>query len=373
MNVNEQLTKTSPIDEIATRSPLMQSVKQLIQLVAKSDITVLITGESGTGKELAARAIHSLSRRKNGPLVALNCGAIPEGIFESEIFGHEKGSFTSAERSRRGYFEMANKGTLFLDEIGEMPLSVQVKILRVLETSRFIKVGGSDEIAVDVRIVAATNKDLEHEVSRGTFRQDLYFRLKAVNINLPPLRDRPEDIPALVEQFVFEFAARNGRPAPQFDQASIEMLVHAPWEGNVRELKNFVESLVALSSAKTITVQDVAVRLQPSAGRSNLPVIVTRPSEELDRELLYRTLLELRSDMSVIKGMLQKLSENRTYEIGSNFAQAEEVEAFSLDDMEREQIRRVLSEFEGNRRLAAQALGIGERTLYRKIRRYGIQ
>jgi len=372
MTSGDQLAKLNPIDQITTRSPLMFSVKKLIQLVAGSDITVLVTGESGTGKELVARAIHSLSRRKNGPLVALNCGAIPEGIFESEIFGHEKGSFTSAERNRRGYFEMAHKGTLFLDEIGEMPMSVQVKILRVLETGRFIKVGGSDEIGVDVRVVAATNKDLEREVGRGTFRQDLYFRLKAVTINLPPLRERPEDIPALVEQFVNEFALRNGRPAPQFDPAGLDALSHAPWEGNVRELKNFVESLVALSTAKAISYQDVLNRLPASASRSNLPVILSRPSEELDRELLYRTLLELRADMSQVKGMLQKLSETRSYEIEPHFAQAEEVEAYSLDDMERDQIRKVLTEYSGNRRLAAQALGIGERTLYRKINRYGI-
>jgi DNA-binding NtrC family response regulator len=363
---------SAAIDQITSRSPMMEEVKRLIRLVAASDITALVDGESGTGKELVARAIHQMSRRRNGPLVSVNCGAIPEGIFESEIFGHEKGSFTSAGERRKGYFEMAHRGTLFLDEIGEMPLSVQVKILRVLESGTFLRVGGSEEVNVDVRVVAATNKDLKQEVARGLFRQDLYFRLRAVNINIPPLRDRSEDIPLLVQQFASEFAARNNRPAPEFEPEAIASMKRHYWAGNVRELKNFVESVVALSQSRIIAHSEVEDRLRPSNSTSNLPVLINRPSEDLDRELLYRTLLELRSDMSTVKNLLQGLLESRTREVNSHFVGAEEVETFTLDEMEKEQIRRALQEFGGNRRLAARSLGIGERTLYRKIDRYGL-
>ncbi len=360
------------LDLITSRTPALAEIKRLIKQVAGSDITVLVTGESGTGKELVAHAIHDLSKRRNGPLVSLNCGAIPEGIFESEIFGHEKGAFTSASDRRKGYFEMANRGTLFLDEIGEMPLPVQVKILRVLETGSFVRVGGSDEISVDVRVIAATNKDLEKEVARGQFRQDLYYRLKAVNLALPALRERPDDVPALVLQFATEFALRNNRPIPEFSAEAINLLKRHYWVGNVRELKNFVESLIALSTKKIIEYEDVVMRLSPSGGSVNLPVVLSRPSEDLDKELVYRTLLELRNEMYSIKELLHKLVDVRTREIGVHFETADEVESFALDDMEKEQILKALSEYDGNRRLAAQALGIGERTLYRKIGRYGI-
>ncbi|MFN3821022.1 MAG: sigma-54 interaction domain-containing protein, partial [bacterium] len=247
----------SPLDKIISQSPLMKEVKRVIEQVAASDITVLITGESGTGKELVARAIHSLSPRRKGPLLTVNCGAIPEGIFESEIFGHEKGAFTTALERRRGYFEQADKGSIFLDEIGEMPLPVQVKLLRVLDMGTFMRVGGSGEIKVDVRIIAATNKDLGLEVARGRFRQDLFYRLKAVNIILPPLRDRPEDIPLLVEHFAQEFAQRNRHPLPKFEPEAMELLQKQHWAGNVRELKNFIESLLALSRNEVITEEEI--------------------------------------------------------------------------------------------------------------------
>lgn len=350
----------------------MEEVKRLIRQVASNDITVLITGESGTGKELTAKAIHELSKRGRNSLVSINCGAIPEGIFESEIFGHEKGSFTSASERRRGYFELANRGTLFLDEIGEMPLPVQVKILRVLETGKFLRVGGSEELSVDVRVIAATNKDLERETAKGTFRQDLYYRLKAVNIALPPLRERPEDIPIFIDRFAQEFCARNHRPKPEFDAEAISLMKKHYWVGNVRELKNFVESLIALSTGNVIDYDDVVSRLNPSGGSMNLPMIINRAPEDLDRELMYRTLLELRNEVFSIKEMLKKLLEVRHHEIGVPLNAVEDAETYALDEMERDQIRRALSEFNGNRRLAAQALGIGERTLYRKIGRYGL-
>lgn len=360
------------VDRINSIAPQMLAVKRLIAQVATTDIAVLILGESGTGKELAAQAIHESSPRHRAPLVAVNCGAIPEGIFESEVFGHEKGAFTSAEKARRGYFEMAHRGTLFLDEVGETPLPTQVKLLRVLETGKFLRVGGGEEIAVDVRIVAATNRDLEQEVARGRFRQDLYFRLKTVMITLPPLRERPEDIPLLIKDFSAAFAERNHRPLPEFERDGIDLMQRHYWPGNIRELKNFVESLIALSQQRRITYDSVIAAMQPAGRAGNLPAIINRPSDEQDKELLYRTLLDLRTEISSIKGMLQQLLSRNPVAISPEFSQAEEVEAYTLDEMEREQIQRSLTDHEGNRRAAARALGIGERTLYRKLKKYDL-
>ncbi|NQT35395.1 sigma-54-dependent Fis family transcriptional regulator [bacterium] len=363
----------NPLDEIIGLSPAIRRVKSLIRQVASSDITVLITGESGTGKELVARGIHYLSGRKREPLVSLNCGAIPEGIFESEIFGHEKGSFTSADQRRQGYFEMADKGTLLLDEIGEMPLQVQVKILRVLETGRFLRVGGSREIEVDVRVIASTNKDLGSEVTYRRFREDLYYRLKAVNITVQPLRERPEDVIILAEHFIQEFVRKNKRPEPIIEIGALDILSRQYWAGNVRELKNFIESLIALSHGRAITTEIVRMHLGNDQGNPNLPVVVSRPTADLDQELIYRTLLELKHEMNSIKGLLQQLLLADQAEVGYQFSSAEDVEAYSLDELEKEQIKRALIDFEGNRRKAAKALGIGERTLYRKIRQYNIK
>jgi len=363
----------NPLDEILGVSSVVQQIKALIRQVAPSDITVLISGESGTGKELVARAIHYLSGRRRESTVSVNCGAIPEGIFESEIFGHEKGSFTSADHRRQGYFEMADKGTLFLDEIGEMPIQVQVKMLRVLETGSFLRVGGSSEIKVNVRVLASTNKDLGLEVTRGRFRQDLYYRLKAVNITVPPLREREEDIPLLAEHFARAFALKNNRPEPIFEPIVADILQRQYWAGNVRELKNFVESLVALSQGNVITAEDVRMRLGDETFSPNLPVVVNRSALDLDQELIYRTLLELRQDLNGIEGLLQQLLQTQAGEVQYSFSGAEDVEAYSIDELEREQIRRALIDFKGNRRLAAEALGIGERTLYRKIKQYRLK
>jgi len=376
----EQILK--PLDEILGLSPAIQQIKSLIRQIAASDITVLISGESGTGKELVARAIHMLSKRRNGSLVSVNCGAIPEGIFESEIFGHERGSFTSADQRRQGYFEMADKGSLLLDEIGEMPLQVQVKILRVLETGKFLRVGGSEELNVNVRVIAATNKDLQYETSQGHFRQDLYYRLKAVNITVPPLRERVEDIPILVRYFAKQFGEKNNRPGIYFDNDAIDIIKRHYWAGNVRELKNFIESMIALSHENVINANDVSIRLAGQTANPNLPILVNRPAVELDQELVYRTLLELRHEMNGIKGLLQQLllrkeSESHTEEIqyiqNNQFHAAEEVEVYALDEMEKEQIKRALVDFHGNRRKASEALGIGERTLYRKIKQYKLK
>ena len=376
-NLNDESNQTSseavrdPLDDMIGISPAIKQVKALIRQVAPSDITVLISGESGTGKELVARAVHHHSPRRKGPLVSPNCGAIPEGIFESEIFGHEKGSFTSADQQRKGYFEMANRGTLFLDEIGEMPLQVQVKMLRVLETGSFLRVGGTVEVKVNVRVIAATNKDLSVEVSQGRFRQDLYYRLKAVNISLQPLREQIEDIPLLTEYFAREFAVRNHRPIPLIDPEVPRILQGQYWAGNVRELKNFVESLIALGQDEIISPEIVRVRLGSERGNPNLPVIVGRSDADLNQELIYRTLLELKHDMNSIKGLLQQVIQQQPSEIQYKFKGAEEIKDYSLDEVERDQIERAIDNFNG--RKAAKALGIGERTLYRKIKQYDIK
>ncbi len=357
-------------------TPQIRQVREIIRQVAPADITVLITGESGTGKELVAHAIHRLSRRAAKPMITVNCGAIPEGIFESEVFGHVRGAFTSADRTRKGYFEMAHGGTIFLDEIGEMPLEAQAKILRILEMGEFMKVGSSQVEKVDVRVIAASNRDLGEAVSLGQFRQDLYFRLKAVNIYLPPLRERKDDIPLLVQKFIADFCAKNEIPPVTLTDGALTLLRNAYWEGNVRELKHFIESMIILERRSTIDEDVVARHLsrnQVSGG--HLPVHVPRRSDQVDHDLLIPLLLELKRDISEIKNLLLQHGRLSPLPPGSWIAGGEivpEEAQVSLEDMEREQIARVLKEMRGNRRKAAAALGISERTLYRKIKEYGL-
>jgi len=389
------------LNSIIGNSSSIRRIKSLIKQVANSDISVLITGESGSGKELIAEGIHKLSNRKSQQLITVNCGAIPEGIFESEVFGHEKGSFTSADQKRKGYFEMADRSALFLDEIGEMPLTVQVKILRVLELNRFLRVGGSTEISVDVRIIAATNQDLSYAVENGTFRSDLYYRLNAVTIKSPALRERPEDIPMLTEYFALRFCERNNRPMPQIDSEAIILLQRNYWKGNVRELKNFVESIITLSSGSHITAYGVRERLSTESHSPNLPVLLSKPHQSDDQDMILRTLLELRSDMTGIKSLLQSLIQKNELNANSGFRGTEEVIGYPIDvmdrdynnekinisdpntssgdqirpmsEIERNQIVKTLMEFRGNRRMTARALGIGERTLYRKLKEYDLK
>ncbi len=400
--MNNIKNRNKSLDRILGVSNAISQVKSLILQVAKSDITVLITGESGTGKELVANAIHEFSSRSANPILTLNCGAIPEGIFESEIFGHEKGSFTSASDRRKGYFELADKGTLFLDEIGEMPLQVQVKILRALETGRFLRVGGMQEVSVNVRIIAATNRDLDREVMTGKFRRDLYYRLKAVSIHAPPLRERTEDIPVLAESFLKEFADSNSRPMQRLEGNALSLMTRYYWPGNVRELKNFIESLVALNPEPIITEEFVRSRLERGVSSPNLPVIISKNEEGLDNDLIFRTLLDLRNELSLIKGLLKQVLTKGSYQVEYPFRTSKEIVTYQQDDFERkntfedyvehsdadeqnnqkqlslgevekEQIRRTLSQFEGNRRKTAKALGIGERTLYRKLKQYNLK
>ena len=358
----------------------MKKIVEVIEQVAPTDITVLITGESGVGKEIIARAIHAASNRSKRPLITVNCGAIPEGIMESELFGHERGSFTGASELRKGYFELADGGTIFLDEIGELPLSAQVKFLRILENGEFLRVGSSVPRKVNVRVIAATNKDLELEVRHGRFRADLFFRLRSVNISVPPLRNRPEDIPIFFKRFAEEVSARNNVRFGGITDDAMQMLKEHHWPGNVRELRNAVESMIVLEKGHTIDPEVVRRHLKDLKLRSddrNLPVPFGRSVEQAERELILRALLEIKGNLLELKNFLagqQAASASaRVQEDGGYARTAQEAPSLSLEDMEHKMIAEALERFKGNRRVAARALNISERTLYRKIKQYGLE
>jgi DNA-binding NtrC family response regulator len=383
------MSKREEIQEkygIYGESQAIKEIIAVIEQVAPTDITVLITGESGVGKELVARAIHGESKRANGPFVIVNSGAIPEGILESELFGHEKGAFTGAIETRKGYFEMADGGTIFLDEIGDMPMTTQVKILRVIETGEFMRVGSSQLRKVDVRVITATNKNLEDEVKRGNFREDLYYRLRSVNIYISPLRERREDIPILFEKFVAEFCQKNKVAFAGITNDAMQVLISYHWPGNVRELKNFVESILILENGKIIDANMVRKYLKYDLSgfdfTRNLPIRYGKTSEQADRELIYRALIDIKGDLIEIKNLLDNLATFISKQITSPLALPEAkvdlktgtvIENFSLIDMEKRMIQAALERFNWNKRLAARALKISERTLYRKIKEYGLE
>ncbi|MGK9368824.1 sigma-54 interaction domain-containing protein [Melioribacter sp. Ez-97] len=353
-----------------------KEIRDLIDItmqVAQSDITVLITGESGVGKEVFARAIHGYSKRSDKPLVSVNCGAIPETLLESELFGHKKGAFTGATDDRKGYFEIADGGTLFLDEIAEMALTTQVKLLRVLETKEFMPIGSETVTKVDVRIIAATNKDLQKEVDAKKFRNDLYFRLKAVTLYIPPLRKRKEDILDLANHFLKKFAENNQIKVPLFTKGAEELLVNYNWPGNIRELKNVVETAAALCRNGVIDDDLLKPLLVPEAVEDltprNLPVHLNRSPEALDREMIYRALIEIKKDLIELKNIaLNNAPENNH---GSTTIHPDEV--VPLDELEKRAIINAIKFTGNNRRKAARLLKISERTLYRKLKEYGIQ
>jgi DNA-binding NtrC family response regulator len=354
----------SSIKTLLGNSESMRSLRALITQVAPTDISVLVIGESGTGKELVARALHELSLRRTKPLLVVNCGAIPQGIFESEIFGHERGSYTGADRQRVGYFEQADGGTLFLDEIGETPLPAQVKLLRVLESGEFMRVGSSTTKRVNVRIVAATNVDMAAAVEQGRFRHDLYYRLKAVTITVPSLRERIADIPLLAEHFIRLFCDRNHLSAPTLSDDAKQLLMDQYWTGNVRELRNTVETVLTLARGVShLNSEHFKPHLPGVSNPAFLPVQVNRPPETLERELLLRTLLDLRREVAEVRTLLL----SAIHQANPSGPPTDKVQ---LRDMEREQILRVLDENGGNRRKTARDLGIGERTLYRKLKEY---
>ncbi len=378
----------------------------LIGQVANTDISVLINGESGSGKEMVAKAVHKNSRRKFENLVTVNCGAIPEGIIESELFGHKKGSFTGASTDRKGYFEAAHKGTIFLDEIGETPIETQAKLLRVIEQGEFIKVGDTKTQKVDTRIIAATNKNLADEVVKNNFRKDLYFRLKTITINVPNLRDRLSDIYLFVERFGLEFCAKNDIAFKGFNSEAINALKSYSWPGNVRELKNVVESLIVQNRGERIVEKMVLSALGKETWHSNpnLPTIVDKDKDEIERELILRQLLYIRQDINELKQFIygdkfskedvlpsnkalylppvesiqNQLSNDENIKIKNlddsrYFAiKDESIGELAIDDIEHEMIERTLEKFNHNRRKTAKSLNISERTLYRKIQEYGI-
>jgi DNA-binding NtrC family response regulator len=360
---------------IIGKSLEIQEIVDVIQQVAPTDITVLITGESGVGKEVIARALHNASKRAKKQLVTVNCGAIPEGLIESELFGHERGSFTSAVETRKGYFEIADGGTVFLDEIGEMPLSTQVKLLRVLESGEFMRVGSSTTRQSDVRVIAATNKDLQYEVQHKRFRPDLYFRLRSVNIAIPPLRNRREDIPLLVEQFVKESTERNGIRFEGFSDDATELIMDYRWPGNVRELKNVIESMLVLENGRRITEADVRKHLREYQGPildRNLPVVANRTVEQAERELIYRALLDLKGSILELRDLMLRGGATQETSSHATLDQRDGNGVMTLDEMERRMIVSALERNRGNRRMAAKELNISERTLYRKIKEFGL-
>ncbi len=367
----------------------MQEIVQVIQQVAPTDITVLVTGESGVGKEVVAQAIHAASRRAKKQMVTVNCGAIPEGIIESELFGHEKGSFTGASESRKGYFELADGGTIFLDEIGELPTGTQVKFLRILENGEFMRVGSSTTKKVDVRVIAATNKDLEHEVYTKHFRPDLFYRLRSVNVRIPPLRERRDDVSLFFARFAKDFGEKNNITFLGISDEAMGLLTQYYWPGNVRELRNVVESMLVIENGRRLTADDVRKYLKGShtnGDERNLPVYIPKSAESAERELIYRALVDLKTDIMDMKNLLinggasTALVRRETISGASGEIHDKAFvhpvpseEGVSLEEMERKMIIGSLQKYEGNRRLAAQSLKISERTLYRKIKEYGLQ
>jgi transcriptional regulator with GAF, ATPase, and Fis domain len=354
--------------EIIGKSKEIRDLVDITMQVAKSDISILIYGESGVGKEIFARAIHGYSSRANKPLVSVNCGAIPEGILESELFGHRKGSFTGAVGSRKGYFEIADGGTLFLDEIAEMPLTTQVKLLRAIETKEFMRLGAETVTKVDIRIIAATNKDLQKEVNAKKFREDLFFRLKAVTLSVPPLRKRKGDIPELAEYFISKYSEANKITPPELTMDAIELLREYPWPGNVRELKNTVETAITLNRNGKLDASAFAsliIMPEEESPARNLPIFLKRSPEDVDRELLYRALFEIKKDLIELKDLI--------YRKNDEAATNPENEIFALDEIEKETIKNALNKARGNKRNAARLLNISERTLYRKIKQYDLK
>ena len=396
----QRLQKQSGI--IGTSEKIIEVLGMIAQ-VAPVDISVLITGESGTGKEVMARAIHKHSKRSNSLMVTVNCGAIPEGIIESELFGHKKGSFTGASENRKGYFEEANKGTIFLDEIGEAPLETQVKLLRVLETGEYMRVGESKVRYTDVRVLAATNKNLIELVKKNQFPQDLYYRLKTVMFHVPPLRDRVEDINPLVERFALEFTRSNEISYRGFMPNAIRIMKQYNWPGNIRELKNFVERIMVFEKGERITVDMVNRELNDVLSDSvpdnyHLPIAVNSSSQQAEIDIILRQLFLLRQDTELIRNLLAVDKDNNVLRVkpivsndnvqiissipdstmevtedGQPLIRDDAIGEIRMKDLEKEAITRTLRYFNNNRRKTARSLGVSERTLYRKIEDYNLE
>ena len=378
--------------------------------VAATDLSVLITGESGSGKEVFPQIIHQFSSRKHGPYIAVNCGAIPEGTIDSELFGHEKGAFTGAHEKRSGYFEVADKGSIFLDEVSELPLSTQVRLLRVLESGEFLKVGTSRVMKTNVRIIAATNVDIIKLLGQGKFREDLYYRLNTVPVYIPPLRDRKEDILILFRKFSTDFAEKYRMPEIILDEEARQMLIQYSWPGNIRQLKNITEQISIIEKEREIDA-GILRKYLPDYSAETLPALVNSTSDKSfasEREILYKILFDMKSDMNDLKKLVHEIIVKSPHDIdfedenlmdklysgnealidknisrlpdikrseSSHIEDTEEIieESLSLQDKEMELIKKALDKYGGKRKLAANELGISERTLYRKIKQYDIE
>ena len=363
------------------KSTELKRIAEAVLQAAPTDITILLTGESGTGKELIARAVHRNSQRKEKPFVAANCGALAEGVLESELFGHEKGAFTGAISRRAGLFERADKGTIFLDEVTEIPPQTQVKLLRVLEERSFLRVGGKEDVKVDVRVISATNRNIDSMVREGTFRADLFYRLCVVKIDVPPLRERTKDIPLLVFDFIDKLNQGGERKIPGISDEGMSLLLRYHWPGNVRELKNFLESMLVLAPDRIIEGEDVRAYVEKqSQSQRSLPVLTGRSVHTAEHELIYQALLGLRKEIADLKRVItgyKELSPEYKVDVGSEWEKevkpGQVEQDLRIEDVEKELIEKTLRNVRGNRKKAAKILGIGERTLYRKIDRYGLK
>ncbi len=409
---------------IIGNSPLLERAINIALQVAPTDLSVLITGESGVGKERFPQIIHQYSTRKHGPYIAVNCGAIPEGTIDSELFGHEKGSFTGANDARKGYFEVVNGGTIFLDEVAEMPLSTQARLLRVLETGEFIRVGSSKPQKTNVRIVAASNVNLQDAINNGKFREDLFYRLNTVPIAVPPLRERKEDIVLLFRKFTADFSEKFHIPSIQLQEDAINAIKSYRWPGNIRQLKNVTEQISIIEQDRHIDAQTLLRFLPSDAGRSDLPVLFnnisnpTSRSEHFEREIIYSFLSDLKRDVNELKilvadiiksgaivndnlqksSIINKLINSTENDLKNHFDNISQLslhnnqindnfddypidiedaiaidESLSIEKKERHLISMALNKHNGKRKLAATDLGISERTLYRKIKEYGLE
>ena len=377
---------------IGNSSLLDRSINIALQ-VAPTDISVFVSGESGTGKENIPKIIHQASKRKHNNYIAVNCGAIPEGTIDSELFGHEKGSFTGAHDSRKGYFEVADGGTIFLDEVAELPLSTQVRLLRVLESGEFIKVGSSTPIKTNVRVIAATNINISQTIKNGKFREDLYYRLNTVSIFIPSLRERKEDISLLFRKFASDFAEQYNTPSIRLDEEAMDIITNYNWPGNIRQLKNFVSQLSVIEKERNISAQTILDSLPENKNSSNIPILFEdkNKADLSEREILYKVLFDMKRDLTELKKItfdltkkdgeteiqthvFNDLSENEITLVshGTTNNSEEADSAFSLADHEKMLIKRSLEKHKGKRKLAAEELGISERTLYRKIKEFNL-
>lgn len=399
--------------EIVGNSPFLNNAIEKAVKVSPTDISVLVTGESGVGKEAFSKIIHTMSKRKHGNFIAINCAAIPEGTIDSELFGHEKGAFTSAFDSRKGYFETVNGGTIFLDEISELPLETQSRLLRVLESGEFLKVGSSKVLKTDIRLVAASNKDLLELAEKGKFREDLYYRLSTINIKIPPLRKRTDDIPFLVAKFANDFADKYRTEPIELDPQAMQILQSQYWPGNIRQLKNIIEQISILGPDRFIDGKIIQEFLPETPGRQLMKVEAPKSDpigNTQERDLLYKFLIDIKKDVNEAKNMLFEVTQSmksqgkdfetsievatsKLLEAGTSFSDIEQQyyqpvkqdqlsestditdvpESLSLADKEKEMIREALIRHRGKRKPAAKDLGISERTLYRKIKEYSLE